>query len=151
MRNTAGSGTRGVKGSIRALATVTLDAASLEDLDPKALDRLADLVAARLADRRAGGGEPLLSCVEAGRLAGVHPETVRRAIRSGVLQVAGYVGTRPRVRAESVEAWIADGIRGARATPSASYPRVNVRCRSPAKRVLGEALRDLGLSEGRAA
>jgi hypothetical protein len=152
MRDTAALGTRRVTGSITALATVTLDAAALEALDPEALDRLADLVAARLAERRGGGGEPLLSCMEASHLAGVHPETVRRAIRSGILEVAGYVGTRPRLRAESVEAWVADGIRGKRSLPVATrLARGSGRGGSPAKRVLGEALRDLGLAEGRAA
>jgi len=150
MRGTAGPDTRGVTGSsIRAVAMVTFDVEALEGLGPEALDRLADLVAARLAERRAGG-EPLLSCAEASRLAGVHPETVRRAIRSGVLEVAGYVGSRPRLRANAVEAWIADGIRAGRSLPSPGR-RSRGGARSPAKRVMGEALRELGLSEGRAA
>jgi hypothetical protein len=39
-------------GSIRALATVTLDARALDELGLETIDRLADLVEARLAERR---------------------------------------------------------------------------------------------------
>jgi excisionase family DNA binding protein len=152
MRDTAGSNTGGVTGSsVRALATVTFDAAALESLGPEALEQLADLVAARLAERRATG-DALLSCAEAGRLAGVHPETVRRAVRSGALEVAGYVGSRPRLRAAAVEGWIAEGIRPGRSMPALDHrPRGGGRGRSPGRRVLGEALRELGRPEGRAA
>ncbi len=38
---------------IQALATVTLDPRALDGLGPATMDRLADLVAARLADRPA--------------------------------------------------------------------------------------------------
>lgn len=69
--------------SIRALATVTLDARALEDLGPDTIDRLAELVEARLAQRRAAGEELLLTPRAAAEIAGVHPETMRRAIRSG--------------------------------------------------------------------
>ena len=44
-----------VRESIEALATVTLDARTLEELGPQTLDRLAELVEARLM-LRAGGG-----------------------------------------------------------------------------------------------
>ena len=47
--------------SIRALATVTLDAGALDELGPRTIDRLADLVAERLAERRALGEAPLLT------------------------------------------------------------------------------------------
>jgi hypothetical protein len=84
--------------SIRALATVALDAGILEQLGPQTLDRLAELVEARLMRRRAAGEEPLLSAVAAAELVDVSPETVRRAIRTGALPAVGYVGARPRVR-----------------------------------------------------
>ena len=41
--------------SIRALATVTLDARALEELGPETIDRLADLVEARLIAAPGGG------------------------------------------------------------------------------------------------
>src|SRR3954447_15565017 len=110
---------------IRALATVTLDAQALDELGPRTIDRLADLVAQRLAERRAAGELPLLSAVEAAKVAGVHPDTVRRAIRIGALQVVGYVGQRPRMRREDVEAWI-----GANEPPS-SVPELR---QSPRRR-----------------
>ena len=98
-------------GSIRALATVTLDAQALEELGPETIDRLADLVEARLAERRAAGEEVLLTPTAAAEIAGVHPETMRRAIRSGAIEVAGYVGARARLRRAAVEAWEAGGRR----------------------------------------
>src|SRR5438874_2056215 len=99
--------------SIWALATVTLDAGALDELGPETIDRLADLVEARLVRRRAAGEEPLLSAVAAAELVEVSPDTIRRAIRSGALDVAGYVGVRPRARRSEVEAWIARGQRPA--------------------------------------
>lgn len=92
--------------SIQAMATVTLDARTLESLGPRTLDRLAELVEARLMLRRAAGEEPLLTAVAAAELVGVSAATVRRAIRTGTLEVAGYVGVRPRVRRAEVEAWV---------------------------------------------
>ncbi|MDA0160665.1 helix-turn-helix domain-containing protein [Solirubrobacter ginsenosidimutans] len=97
----------GAPEQIRALATVTLDAQALDELGPQTIDRLADLVAQRLAERNALEDDPLLSAQEAGRVAAVHPETVRRAVRSGALPVAGYVGQRPRLRRADIDAWIA--------------------------------------------
>lgn len=93
---------------IEAVATVLLDARALERLSPQTIDRLADLVAQRLLERRAAGEAPLLTTSDAARVAGVHPETLRRAIRNGALQTAGYVGSRPRLRRADVEAWIAE-------------------------------------------
>jgi excisionase family DNA binding protein len=97
--------------SIRALATVTLDARALEGLGPDMIDRLAELVEARLVERRAAGEEALLAPASAAEIAGVHPETIRRAIRSGALEVAGYIGNRARVRRAAVDAWVAEGRR----------------------------------------
>src|SRR3954471_6606068 len=82
----------GAPEQIRALATVTLDAQALDELGPQTLDRLADLVVQRLEQRRAAGEAPLLNTADAAQIAGVHADTVRRAIRSGALKVAGYVG-----------------------------------------------------------
>lgn len=130
---------------LRALATVTLDASVLEHLDIASLDRLADLVAARLDER---GQAPLLTAAEAAAIAGVHPETVRRAIRVGALEVAGYIGTRPRLRREAVETWVAAGrVQQGRVHTSTLGSR---RAR-PVRRVLGEALRTLHVENGRAA
>jgi excisionase family DNA binding protein len=133
--------------SIRALATVTLDARALDELGSETIDRLADLVEARLARRRAAGEEPLLTAAAAAEVAGVHIETMRRAIRLGEIEVAGYVGSRPRVRRAAVDAWVAGG------TPDA--PTVAVRRqtrprrgRAAYPRVLGAALDGM---EGRAA
>jgi excisionase family DNA binding protein len=133
--------------SIRALATVTLDARALEELGSETIDRLADLVEARLVLRRAAGVEPLLSAAVAAELAGVSADTVRRAIRSGAIEVAGYVGARPRVRRAAVEAWIAAGQRPAPASSSVRSSAPGWRPR-PRRRVLGDALDGLG---GRAA
>jgi excisionase family DNA binding protein len=128
--------------SIRAVATVTLDARVLEDLAPETIDRLADLVEARLMLRRAAGEEPLLSAAAAAELVGVSAATVRRAIRSGALPAAGYVGCRPRVRRIEVEAWVARGQRPA-SSSSAGTVRPGWRPR-PRRRVLGDALDELG-------
>jgi excisionase family DNA binding protein len=122
---------------IRALATVTLDAQALDELGPRTINRLADLVADRLAERRVLEDGPLLSAQEAGRVAAVHPETVRRAIRAGVLPVAGYVGQRPRLRREDVEAWIARDVSRVVAGRGASARRGSL---GP-ERVLRDALR----------
>lgn len=133
--------------SIRALATVTLDARALAELGPETIDRLADLVEARLMRRRAAGEEPLLSAAAAAELVEVSADTIRRAIRSGAIEVAGYVGLRPRVRRSAVEAWVA---RGQRPAPEVSEARVSppgFRPR-PRRRALGDALDGL---EGRAA
>src|SRR3954453_7076547 len=108
----------GAPEQIRALATVTLDAQALDELGPRTLDQLADLVAQGLGGRRGGGGgplaerraageAPLLNTGDVAEIAGVHADTVRRAIRSGALRVAGYVGQRPRMRREDVDEWIA--------------------------------------------
>jgi excisionase family DNA binding protein len=119
--------------SIRALATVTLDAGAIDQLGSATIDRLADLVEARLAERRAAGEEVLLTPRAAAEIAGVHPETMRRAIRSGAIEVAGYVGARARLRRAAVDAWVAGGrrldpvVRAARVVAHrgrGSHPRV---------------------------
>lgn len=130
---------------IAARATVTLDARALDELGPATIDRLADLVANRLAERRAAGELPLLTVAQAAELAGVHPETVRRAIRSGDLEAAGYAGKRPRLRREDVERWLhasADSAPLRRATPAVVRAPRRV-ARADRRQVLGDALQAL--------
>jgi excisionase family DNA binding protein len=52
-----------------------------------------------------GRSTPLLSVEEVGRLSGLHPEVVRRAIRRLELRASKLCG-RYRVRQEHFEAWI---------------------------------------------
>lgn len=139
--------------SILALATVTLDARALDELGPHTIDRLAERVAERLIAQRAADAAPLLTTAQAARAAGVHPETARRAIKAGVLRTAGYVGNRPRMRREDVDAWVAGGsppmsVSSSSPTPPRSRPPRLPRSGQPRK--LGEALAAL-LPEGRAA
>jgi excisionase family DNA binding protein len=127
---------------IAAHATVVLDARALDELGPATIDRLADLVAQRLRDRRAAGEVPLLTVAQAAVLAGVHPDTVRRAVRAGALQAAGFAGKRARLRREDVELWLQAS---ADATAPRQSPPTVVRApRSVARqgrgRVLGDAL-----------
>jgi excisionase family DNA binding protein len=135
--------------SIRTLATVTL---ALDELGPQTIDRLAELVAERLIEQRAAGAEPLLSTAEVARVAGVHPETVRRAIKAGALSTAGYVGNRPRMRRVDVDAWVAGGAPAIDALVTDGMRRGRPpRLRRPGPpRRLGEALSSL-MPEGRAA
>src|SRR4051794_33989145 len=123
---------------IRALATVTLDASTLDGLGPKTMDRLADLVAERLAGPRAVAEAPLLTTQEAARVARVHPQTVLRAVHNGELEVAGYIGERPRLRRADIETWVANGRKAPgprlRALPGTG-PR---RAPRPTRRVLGD-------------
>ena len=91
---------------LAARATVMLDARALDELGPATIDRLADLVANRLAERRAAGELPLLTVKQAAEIARVNPCTVRSAIHSGALEVAGYAGRRPRLRREDLDRWL---------------------------------------------
>jgi excisionase family DNA binding protein len=122
---------------IAARATVTLDAQALDELGPATIDRLADLVATRLDERSRTGEAPLLTVAQAAQLAGLHPETVRRAIRSGALEAAGYVGKRPRLRRNDVERWLDAAGDSVRATPTRPARPL---ARSSRRRVLGYAL-----------
>src|SRR4051812_11315983 len=128
---------------IRALATVTLDAGALDVLAPTTIDRLVDLVEAKLVERRAAGEERLLSAIAAAELADVSPDTIRRAVRTGALVAVGYVGGRPRLRRSEVEAWIARGQRPAPLSSEAGLARPGFRPR-PRRRVLGDALEQFG-------
>jgi excisionase family DNA binding protein len=93
----------------------------------------------------------LLTTAEAARVAGVHPETVRRAIKAGALSTAGYVGNRPRMRRPDVDAWVAGGAPAIDALVTdavrARPPRLR---RLGPQRGLGEALSSL-MPEGRVA
>jgi excisionase family DNA binding protein len=134
--------------SIRTVATVTL---ALDELGPQTMDRLAELVAERLIEQRAAGAEPLLSTAEVARVAGVHPETVRRAIKAGALRTVGYVGNRPRMRRADVDAWVAGSAPAFDALVTDAVRRRPPRLRRPGPpRRLGEALSSL-MPEGRAA
>ena len=98
--------------SIRALATVTLDARALEQLGPQTIDRLADLVAARLAERRAGDEDRCSRSASRGNRGGASGDGAQgdppwRA-RSGRIP-----GQRPRVRRSDLDEWIAAGGRRA--------------------------------------
>src|SRR4051812_49844956 len=93
----------GAQEQIRALATVTLDAQALDELGPRTLDRLADLVAQRLAERRAAGEAPLLTTGDVAQIAGVHPDTGRRGVKTGGLRGVGYVGEGAPRRRGNVE------------------------------------------------
>lgn len=137
----------GAHETIRALATVTLDAQALDELGPRTLDRLADLVAQRLADRRAAGEAPLLTTGDVAEIAGVHPDTVRRAVKTGALNIVGYVGQRPRMRREDVEAWIAgnDPPESAASAPQRPQSGRGRSRRQSYPRPLGDVIKTLGL------
>lgn len=130
--------------TIAARATVVLDAQALDELGPRTIDRLADLVANRLAERRAAGELPLLTVVQAAEIAGVHAETVRRAIRSGALAVAGYAGKRPRLRREDVDLWLHESVPVVRdSTGHVVRPRRRRLAVAGRRRVLGDAIEAL--------
>jgi excisionase family DNA binding protein len=86
-------------------------------LDPASLDRLADLVAERLASRRSTRAEhePLLTVAQAAERAGCHAETIRRAARSGALP-ASRVGRAVRIDPADLAEWLSEP-HGARQTP----------------------------------
>jgi excisionase family DNA binding protein len=125
--------------------------AGWDELGSATIDRLADLVANRLAERRAAGELPLLTVRQAAEIAGLHPDTLRRAIHSGALEVAGYAGSRPRLRREDLERWLRDPpprSSGARSVPAARVQPPRRVGRPDRRRVLGEAL-EAPAGEGR--
>lgn len=139
----------GAPEQIRALATVTLDAQALDELGPKTLDRLADLVEKRLAERRAAGEAPMLTALQVAEIAGVSVATVRRAVKMGDLQVVGYVGQRPRMRREDVDAWVASNLPpGPVVAGEQRRPRRRAR-RQSYPRPLGDVIRTLELGAKR--
>ena len=86
-------------GSIRAV--VTLDVRSL---DPEAIERLAELVEARIAGRREASEEPPLSVEAVAELTGFSRSLVYREIERGHLR-AYKVGTRIRIERAAFVAW----------------------------------------------
>jgi excisionase family DNA binding protein len=90
--------------SIQALATVTLDARTLESLGPQTLERLAELVAARMASRVPGVARRWVSVDEVAGLGGLSRSLVYREIERGHL-AAYKVGSRLRIELEAVAAW----------------------------------------------
>jgi excisionase family DNA binding protein len=87
---------------IRALATVTLDVRSL---DARAIEQLAELVAARIAGKRVESpADRLLSVDAVAQLAGCSRALVYREIERGHLP-AYKVGTRLRIEPAAVASW----------------------------------------------
>lgn len=80
-------------------------------LDDEGLRELAARLSPYLRDepQDLGSANPgrLLTAADVAERAGVHVETVRRAIRAGDLQVAARIGRSPRVSALAVESWFA--------------------------------------------
>ena len=95
--------------------------ALLDELDEQALDRLAELLGPRLEAltkmRTTTPAGVLLSCSQAATRAGVHVETIRRAVRSGALKVRGRVGKQPRIAPADLDKWLATGMRGESMAP----------------------------------
>src|SRR3954454_11643211 len=85
--------------TIRAL--VTLDVRSL---DAESIERLAELVEARIARRGAAAGDHLLSVDAVARATGLSRSLVYREIERGNLP-AYKVGARIRVEPAAMEAW----------------------------------------------
>jgi excisionase family DNA binding protein len=79
----------------------------LDALADRLTDRVAQRVAEVLSQRVADSSAPerLLSCAEAAERAGVHVETIRRAVRSGALR-AVCAGRALRIAAADLDAWL---------------------------------------------
>jgi excisionase family DNA binding protein len=113
--------------------------ALLAELDGEALDLFADRLAPRLQQRigTPTGTEILLTCRQAADRAGLHVETIRRAVRSGALR-AGRAGRSLRIWPADLEAWLDRG------EPSDRTPRRSPRQRKAGRRPLAEALASTG-------
>jgi excisionase family DNA binding protein len=110
--------------------------AVLADLDSDGLDRLAELLAprlARIATAPTHSAEPLLTCAETAIWARVHVETIRRAVRSGALH-AYRVGREWRIASADLEAWLN------REKPREHSARPRTRRRSTRPRPMADAL-----------
>jgi excisionase family DNA binding protein len=76
-------------------------------LDESALHELAARLQPHLpAGQTADNGIRLYTATEAAELVGVNIETVRRAIRSGQLGVAGRIGRSPRISRDAIDKWL---------------------------------------------
>ena len=100
----------GRESTIRALATVTLDARALDELGPETIDRLAELVEARLVQRRAAGEEVLLTPTVAAEIAGVLRRRCGGRSARARSRSPATSGARPRC-AGPVDAWVTGGRR----------------------------------------
>lgn len=100
-----------------------LGRALLEALGAEDLAAFADRLRPFLVDIRETSGEPLLSCAQAANHAGVHVETIRRAIRAGTLTAAGVVGRSPRIALSDLDTWLAAPLSRRRASSHALAPR----------------------------
>jgi excisionase family DNA binding protein len=82
--------------------------ALVDDLDGETLDRLADVLAPRIAARLPAPAEPsvpLLTCAQAAVLCCVHVETIRRAVRSGALHACRN-GRVVRIAESDLTTWL---------------------------------------------
>ncbi len=79
-----------------------------EQLAPVVAEAVAAGVRAAVAEQLEHHAVPprLLSVVEAAELAGVHAETIRRAVKSGRLPAVTSLGRHPRIRAEDLAAFL---------------------------------------------
>jgi excisionase family DNA binding protein len=79
--------------------------------DESALHELADRLQPFLAKTEASDDDRrLYTSAEAAKLVGVNIETVRRAIRSSELRVAGRIGRSPRLSREAIDGWLSSTI-----------------------------------------
>jgi excisionase family DNA binding protein len=80
-------------------------------LDDDGLRELAARLSPYLGDRAQSLGasrdDYLLTAADVAKRAGVNVETIRRAIRSGELDVAARIGRSPRISVLAVERWFA--------------------------------------------
>lgn len=117
---------------------MTVDLADLlaDELEqrPELLHRLAALLAQHTPTP---APERLLTPTEAADRAGVHVETVRRAVRAERLPTAGHVGRSPRLTWPDVAAWLAAG-RATTTNRPTRHPTATAR--RPTSRPLAQAL-----------
>jgi excisionase family DNA binding protein len=92
-------------------------------------------------------GDRLLTTKEAAERARVHVETIRRAIRSGELAVAGRVGRSARLRAVEIDRWLAGGAEPGE-TIRLPTPRRRTAVRASDRHSLKAAFRTAGAEPG---
>jgi hypothetical protein len=103
---------------------------------------LADLLAPHLLERiEPAPHEPtqLLTCAQAAAHAGTHVETVRRAVRSGALEAAGWVGRSPRITPMALATWLTCE-RRAKIQPDPRRPRPRATTPNATRRPMTSAL-----------
>jgi hypothetical protein len=124
-------------------ATGDLAHAVLADLDTEALAALADLLAPHLLERIDPAQRELtqlLTCAQAGSRTGTHVETVRRAVRSGALEAAGWVGRSPRITPMALATWLTCERRVKGGQPDRRRPRRDAATRNATRRPMTSAL-----------